>query len=474
MTERPPPPAPAPGRAGSAGGALAAGWGRAAVGGGLAFVVMALIGQAAALAVQVATRAGLSAANLGRLGWLYFQWFHHVTVEVTVPRLDLGGAFGSSGLGISNRSFGVGVGVGLALLALTLLAGGLLYAAGRSVAERSEGGALARALHGAKVAPFYAVPAFVISLLAVIRFPLPQNAFANGSVEVRASPAQALLLPLLIAAVAGAAGGLASARSSLREAGTRSRSVLGALAGGVRMLALGLALSFAGLLVLAVAEPDATRAYFDGVTAGDAAETTVLISHHVLVLPNQSMWVLVPAMGGCDVARGSGVSVSFLCYWRFPRSVSGSSASLTALRPPSVRFGRAPAGYLLFLLVPLLSVLLGGAWAAARGAPASRREAAAIGAGAGVAFAVLVAAAAWFAGVGASYSVGLAGIGGGTSVQVGPDPVGGSLLALAWGVVGGAAGAWWWSRKPSRLAARPAPAVASSGWDRGGSASSSA
>jgi len=467
VTGLPPPPEPRP--AGPAGRALTAGWGRAAAGGGIAFAVMALIGQAAALAVRMATRADLSAANLGRLGWLYFQWFHHVTVEARVPRLDLGGALASTGLGISEGPFGVGVGLGLALLVLTFLAGGLLFVAGRSVAERAGGGALARALHGAKVAPFYALPALAVSLLVVLRFRLPQNAFANGSVEVRAAPAQAFLLPFVIAAAAGAAGGLASARSRRREEGAGGPRVLAAVAGGVRMLVLGLALSFAGLLALAVAEPDATRAYFDGVTAGDAAETTVLIAHHVLVLPNQSMWVLVPAMGGCDGARGAGLSSTFLCYWRFPERVSEPGSSIGALRPPSARFGRAPAGYFLFLLVPLLSVLLGGAWAAARGAPATRRGAAAIGAGSGVAFAVLVAAASWLAGISVSYSVGLAGIGGGTSVQVGPDPLGGSLLALAWGVAGGAAGAWWWSRKPSRLSSPPA---APTGLNRGDPAGS--
>jgi len=461
VTDLPPPPAPGPGPAEPAGTALLAGWGRAAKGGGITFVVMALIGQAAALALEIATHARLSAANVARLGWLYFQWFHHVAVEARVPRIDLGGALASSGLGISNGPFGVGIGVGLALLVLTFLSGLLLFLAGRSVAEHAGGGALARALHGAKVAPFYAVPALLISLVVVVRFPLPRNAFANGSLEVRASPAQAFLLPLLIATVAGAAGGLASARPGLPEAGAPVRRVLGALAGGARMLALGLVLSFVGLLVLAVVEPDATRAYFEGVAAGDAAETTVVIAHHVLVLPNQSMWVLVPAMGGCDGARGVGVSTTFLCYWRFPKAVSASGGSISALRPPSVRFGQAPVGYLLFLLVPLLSVLLGGASAAARSAPASRREAAGIGAGAGVAFAVLVAAAAWLAGVSVSYSVGLVGIAGGTSLQIGPDPVGGSLLALAWGVVGGAVGAWGWGRK----LATPPRAPAAFGWE---------
>ena len=46
------------------------------------------------------------------------------------------------------------------------------------------------------------------------------------------------------------------------------------------------------------------------------------IAHHVLLLPNQSMWVLVPAMGGCDGLSGGGVSATFLCYSKVPTTVS--------------------------------------------------------------------------------------------------------------------------------------------------------
>ncbi len=456
MTGIPSPPAPpqtptsGPGRP-SPGDVLARGWVGGLAWGGLAFVIMAGLGQVAAFVVYAVQGGHGPVATYAKLGWFYFGWFHHVAVTVSLPNFSLGQISGlpsavSGGASLTYH-------VGLALMLATFLAIALLFAGGRAVADRAGGGGVARVLHGMKVAPAYAIPPFLISRFVSMKLAIPQNPFATGSLEVRSSALQSFLLPLLIAAVAGAAGGLRSGRYELLARDPWGRRLAGALAGGLRMFLLGLALSFVGLLVLAVVQPDATKAYFDAVSGPPADETAVIIAHHVLVLPNQSMWVLVPAMGGCDGAYGNGISTSFLCYWKYPRQVSFSPADLIS-GTPAVRtdFGTAPPGYFLFLLVPALSVLLGGRHAARRRAR-FRSEAAAVGAAAGVAFAVLVAAASWLASVSAGASAKLLSFSGGASVRVGPNVLVGGLLALVWGVGGGWIGGWLAGRElPVRAA----------------------
>jgi hypothetical protein len=428
---------PAPPRRGRS--ALAAGWETALARGGLAFAIMALLGQAAGLAVYVVERRYLSGGTAARLGWFYFGWFHHVSATASLR---------SSTLDVAGVPVRLSANLGVALLAMTLIAGFLLFRGGRAVAERAGGGILARTLHGAKVAPAYAAPSFVLSLLVRGTVRVPALEHLGGYVQVRSSVLQSLVFPLLIAAVAGAAGGYFSGIAGIEhlETGPRwQRGLAGALAGGVRMLALGLVLSFAGLLVLAVGEPDATKAYFDTVTRGSAAETTVLIGHHVLVLPNQSMWVLVPAMGGCDDVWGSGRSSAFLCYWKFPKGVSVSADLLGGIHA-TTPFGTAPPAYFLFLFVPLLSVLGGGKAAAERSDARGPREAVAVGAAAGAVFAVLVAGAALLSSLSMGLSASYREMSSGGTVRVGPAVIAGGLLALVWGVLGGAAGAWWRAR----------------------------
>ncbi len=338
----------------------------------------------------------------------------------------------------------------------------LLYRAGRAAAEASGSDPFARILGGLKVAPVYAVPSLVVSLAVSIRLRVPLGSLASGELTIRSSPVEALAFPLLIAAGAGVAGGLMSAREQLVGREPWGRRAFGALAGGWRMLLAGIALSFVGLLVLAVLEPGATKAYFEAVSQPAADETAILIGHHVLLLPNQSMWVLVPAMGGCDGAYGGAVSTNFLCYWKFPESVSlGSSGSISPDVPvptPQSRFGTVPPVYFLFLLVPLASVFIGGRRAVSRGSPVTSGEAALLGALAGVVFAALVGVAAFAASIQLDYAASFAGSSIGSAVRVGPNIVTGSLLALAWGVLGGYLGGRYEGR--SLLAAAPKPADA--------------
>ena len=135
-------------------------------------------------------------------------------------------------------------------------------------------------------------------------------------------------------------------------------------------------------------------------------------------------------------------------------------------------FAKAPSGYFLFLLVPALSVVLGGRYAAKRRAQL-RWEAVGMGAASGVVFAALVAVGSWLASVSAGLSSPIGGLPANASVLIGPGVLAAGLLALAWGVVGGVIGAWLEGRKfppraqlsgPSSLskwrtedAARPGP-----------------
>jgi hypothetical protein len=264
-----------------------------------------------------------------------------------------------------------------------------------------------------------------------------------------------LVLPLLIAAAAGAAGGLRSGRHELISNDPWGRRAAGVIAGGLRMFVLGLVLSFVGLLVLAAIRPGATGTYFRTISGPPDDQTTMNIAHHVLLLPNQSMWVLIPAMGGCDGLSGGGVSASFLCYSKVPTRVSVTPGGLSSETPVvEADFAKAPSGYLAFLLVPALSVILGGRYAARKRARI-RGEAVAMGAASGVFFAVLVALGSWLASVSATLSSPTGGLPANASVLIGPAVGAAGLLALLWGVVGGALGGWLGGREFPRRAPLP-------------------
>jgi hypothetical protein len=413
---------------------LTRGWGTGLAWSLRAFLVMAVLGQAVAFAVNLTRAPGESAATAAKLGWLYFGWFHHAAVTARLTSVEGGDA-------------GLTAHVGLAMMLGTVLAIAILYKGGRAVADKARGGAGARVLHGMKVAPAYAILPFVVSGLVSIDIPIPRNGLVAGSLQTPSWGLSWFVLPLLIAAAAGAAGGLRSGRHELISNDPWGRRAAGVIAGGFRMFVLGLVLSFVGLLVLAAIRPGATGTYFHTISGTPNDQTTMNIAHHVLLLPNQSMWVLVPAMGGCDGLSGGGVSASFLCYSKVPTTVSVTPEGLTSDTPlVQADFAKAPSGYLAFLLVPALSVILGGRYAARKRARI-KGEAIAMGAASGVVFAVLVAVGAWLASLSAGLSSPVAGIPANASVLIGPALGAAGLLALAWGVVGGALGGWLGGRE---------------------------
>jgi len=131
----------------------------------------------------------------------------------------------------------------------------------------------------------------------------------------------------------------------------------------------------------------------------------------------------------CDVIRGSERS-DVLCYGRFPSF---------AMSTGEVAFGNAPAGYLAFLLVPAISTIVGGRWAGSVSELSGTAPAAA-GAAAGVVFAVVMLGAIVASSITLTYGADPDAVGRGGHLWIGPDPVTGTLVALAWGVIGGALG----------------------------------
>jgi hypothetical protein len=404
------------------------GWGTALLRGFLVFSFVLALGVAIAVMGEAATDAGLPFDAVLRIGAMYLGPFHHVAVvfegDLDVDLSQLPGSRIPEGASVV-LEFGV------ALLAVTGLAVWLLFRAGRASAFGIGPGV--RALTGARVALGYAPPILLIALIVGFEQPNQIGSFVAVGVRVSLSAWQALVFPLAIAAVAGAAGGVWSwAGAAERAAAVRVRALLG---GGWVMFLLALGLSYAGLLVAGIVQPDepvalatpSTAQYYTRVFDPPALGA-VALGHHVALVPNEALWTLVPASGACDVVHGSERG-DFLCYGSFPSTSAGGSTT----------FGSAPAGYLLFLLVPAIATVLGGRRASMR----SGRDgwsAVVDGAAAGVVYGVLVGVGCLFASITLSYAAS-AGADVGGRLWIGPDPVWGTIAALGWGIVGGAIGA---------------------------------
>jgi hypothetical protein len=415
----------------------------------IAFLVMLAIGEALAFGQDLIGGIAHSNVTVARLGGLYVFGALRVPIQLRASASGVRGTF----LDVSG-----------ALLTITAVGVVLLFRGGESVGTRAAGGLVRRGLWGATVGLPFGLFVWLLSLLVGFHFRIP--VIEGGEVAIGVSKPLAAVIGLGLGVVAGCLGGVWSGlsratRAVPQRAGAppvRTRSVLasGAFAGAWRMFLAALALSFLALLVLAGLKPDATRAYLDR-TTGRGASGFDLLAHHVLALPNESMFVLVPAMGGCDRVEGTGEPRTFLCMSKMPEH--GTVNVLAPLLPgkrkelrspfAGVRFGSPPAGFLLFLLIPLGAAVLGGVRA---GRPAgTRSQAAAAGALAGVGFAALVVAGC----VAAALSIRFYGGQAPASLTITPDPAGGGLLALVWGVLGGTIGAFVGWRAPVRKAPPP-------------------
>ena len=394
-------------------------WSSAVKGGLLAFVATAIAAQIVPLSIEV-FGGGLALSTALKLGWFYELAFHKVAIDVT-------GAGGATGR------------ISLAFLSGTGFAIWALFRAGRAAARRAGPSVGARVLAGSMVGPVYALPIAVIT--SFVRLQLHTGgSFAPETVGFRGVVWQAFALPALLGIGAGGAAGAL-------EAWPRDSRGHAWLVGGWRGLLGALGLAAIGMLVLAAGRPQGTASYARAVSSNGPRVAALLLGHHALLLPNQSFFVLAPSMGGCTELSGPKASIPLLCPGRLPNlgspdilddiaridGAARSAGGTTADRP-------MPAGYWAFVLVPALATLAAGGYAAESvSGPDRMREALMRGAGAGVMFALLVGAGTWLASVRLVVHEG--GGAGTTTLTLGPRPVTTAMLALAWGVVGGALGA---------------------------------
>jgi hypothetical protein len=405
------------------------GWPRSLLRGFLIFLLIGGIGIVAAVTTLGVAAPGVSIGGALRIGALYLGPFHHVALvfegDLAVDASRLPGADLPAGGSAT-------IELGVALLAVTALAVWQLFRAGRLSAFGDRAGV--RALTGARVALGYAPPVLLVALVVRFEEPIELGSFVTGGVRISLSAWQAFVFPFAIAALAAASGGVWSwVSSALDPSAARARAVLG---GGWRMFLLALALSYAGLFVAGIAQPDeavalatpSTARYFDTVFERPGA-ASALLAHHLALSPNEAIWTFVPAAGACDVIRGSERS-EILCYARFPSFAMSSG---------EVEFGSAPPGYLAFLLVPAIATIVGGRWAGSE-SERSGSGSAALGAAAGVVFAVVMLGAIVVSSITLSYGADPEAVGRGGYMWIGPDPVTGTLVALAWGMIGGSLG----------------------------------
>jgi hypothetical protein len=419
-------PDPTPPHRSAARALVSAGWVDALGYGLIALAAAGVFGQVIAWVIQ-AGGAGLSAVTTLRLGWLYTSVFHGVPlrVELHTPAALL--LFGSEREGVSGS-------VRLALLTGTACVLVSAWWAGRAVARRTGGGAVARCAHGAKVAVPYVLGFVGVSLVSEMEIATR----GIPVVSVRPSVVGSFAWPLVIVAVSGSAGGLHGATAMPQ--GRRARLAIAATAGGWHALVVGMGLSLLALLGLAAVHPDAAAAYAKTVSSLGPRWGALLVGNQVLGAPNQAMFILAPAMGSCDAVVSASGSLNAVCLWRLPDGIDGALLSPGVGRPPATR--AAPPEIWLVVLVPLAATVLGGRRAARRFRAVEGRDWVMIGASTGGAFAVLAATAAFVSDVGLSGE--LFGAAAGT---IGPRPLTTGVVAFAWGVVGGCLGALIESRR---------------------------
>ncbi|TMK23223.1 MAG: hypothetical protein E6G65_00820 [Actinobacteria bacterium] len=206
---------------------------------------------------------------------VFLPVFVAASARVTFTERSSGGP---AGIGPSSQAGSVlEVGIGALAIAVVVLA----FRAGREQAHGLEERPLAAAIAGAGPSLGFAVPMAVIAPFVTLGFP------QFGIDHLRPVWWEALVLPLIVCASCGAIGGLSAARAALEARGRWGPRAVGAARGGFTGFSWGLALAFAGFLVLAVLEPGATGAYARFVDRSSGSGAALLVQH-ALLLPNQS------------------------------------------------------------------------------------------------------------------------------------------------------------------------------------------
>jgi hypothetical protein len=399
----------------------------AAARGFAAFLVVAAAGQAIGFAEWLALHRPFGLRFPLKVGWLYFLAFHRVGIDVQGPGLTF---LGETGPAIAAR-------VHLAFLSGTALAIVVLFLAAR---RRVPGTRAQRLSAGLSLAIAYALPSLIASLAVTLRFPVV------GATVDPVLP-ESFVMPMILA-IGTSIAAFAIVPTSDGDA-SRVRRLRACLLGGWWMLVDAIVLAVVGLVVLAALRPDGAAAYWRAVTAGGSVRAAVVVGHQALLLPNQSIFLLAPAMGSCDVMTVGADRRDLLCLGREP--VAGQLSGLFGGNPNAG--DSMPAVFFLFVAVPATAVVLGGRRA---GRASARRERPLVGVGAGLVFAILVTATAAAATI--SLVLRPTGTTAGGGVTIGPELPALTLAALAWGVAGGVIGtvsADWWGRRADQEVEEP-------------------
>jgi Family of unknown function (DUF6350) len=449
------PPAESP-RRGRTAARLFAGWTKAVIGAVATIVVAGVASLIISLLAYISSDDPKpSFVQLARLGGFVFYAFNRVGLVFSGTSADFADV----------RD----VRITTSLLMGTVLLLWLLARAGRDIADETGGSALARGLHGAKVGLPYALICFGLAFLVAI----PEGAITDFP-KVHPHYLAAFLWPLAWGCLGGFVGGARSAPDPATEA-SWSRWSRVALSGGLRMVGLGLLLGFISLVAMAPFAPDVTKAYFHPFTVDTTAGLATLYAT-LLGLPNVvAQLVLFPAMNVCTTAAasasGSGVSFNAsacaLSWFHFPPSASSFGQQVpSVLGGGSIVFPKPSPVYYLFILVPVVTVLLGGAIAARRARAVDRREALVAGAVAGVVFGLLSLLLAFVATPSIRLGVSFEEIPIRVRASLGPNLLTALLFGLAWGVIGGALGGLIHGRRlpAGQWRRQPAPADDTSGF----------
>jgi hypothetical protein len=394
-----------PGAPGAAGGTL----GVAALGGGIAFVALVAACQVLAL-VQ-----SLLVGVFGLWSWAKIGLLTAVLslrAEVVARFGDLPGLRGQPG-GPSLRW----------RLPPMLLTIGFLWLAARA-GRRAAGARAGRSplATSALAAVGAAVPVAGLSALAASAITL---SFPGIGMTLEVDVARAALWGGVVAAAgAGAGASLEAARERLPRA---------ALRGGLIGYGWALGLAVLGVLVVVTLEPNALRAYLQGLDRLGAGGG-VFAGYHVLALPTQSALLLVPGTLSCLDFLVGGEGALRLCPWAF----IGSGRVGRALFA-----GEASELSPWLWLLNVVPVAAAGLGARAAAVGTGGREAVARGMSAGALFGGLAIAGAVFA----APRFAVPASAGWVPFEVAPRMPGAVAAAVAWGIAGGAVGGWLAARR---------------------------
>jgi hypothetical protein len=429
---------------------------------------VAAFGAVMLLALILGALAPQEDAGVGdvlRMGGLQFYAFHRVPVRAELPTIDLSELQEAAGEGFP---FGFGlqlsISASVAMLLATALGLWLLYRGGRAVTTAAGG----RPFQALALGPVVAVPYAALSLVFAFVFAFgievpPDVPFLAGEeVRVAPSPLGALLWPLAIGAVAGILGGFAAVRDRVLPARHLPRA-LGALGGGWRMLVWALAICFLGLFWLSATNPDTFTGYFRLLGELPFREATNVVVATALVVPNMMVGLLFVGMGAplaADAAIGPFSFDVVMSLLRWPREIDAAAVEGAGGLGPAgvpqlpVEYGIGPADWFFFVLAPLVGVVIGGRWAARRAGETSFGGAAAVGALAGIPFALGCLGLGVLAAVTMRVDHNVPLFAGGV-LRLGPGLLLGGLIALVWGGLGGALGGSLLGRVPVPPAASP-------------------